>query len=155
MTTVSSLCLSVCLSLSLSLSLPLFLSLSNNASQINMQKNWNNHNPEQEDISDLIRNRMKSLDLTLGDYCKFSMSVCLSVSLSLPLFLSLSNNASQINMQKNWNNHNPEQEDISDLIRNRMKSLDLTLGDYCKFSMSVSLSVSLSLSLSPSLSLSL
>ena len=41
-----------------------------NASQINMQKNWNNHNPEQEDISDLIRNRMKSLDLTLGDYCK-------------------------------------------------------------------------------------
>ena len=42
-----------------------------NASQINMQKNWNNHNPEQEDISDLIRNRMKSLDLSLGDYCKF------------------------------------------------------------------------------------
>lgn len=40
-----------------------------NPSQINMQKNWNNHNPEQEDISDLIKNRMKSLDLTLGDYC--------------------------------------------------------------------------------------
>ena len=44
-----------------------------NASQINMQKKWNNHNPEQEDISDLIRNRMKSLDLTLGDYCKFNV----------------------------------------------------------------------------------
>ncbi|KAH3713766.1 hypothetical protein DPMN_073568 [Dreissena polymorpha] len=31
-------------------------------------KNWNNQNPEREDITDLIRNRMKSLDLSVNDY---------------------------------------------------------------------------------------
>ena len=40
------------------------------SSQLNIQKHWNNQNPEREDISDLIRNRMKSLDLTLNDYCE-------------------------------------------------------------------------------------
>ncbi|XP_045180418.2 potassium channel subfamily T member 1-like isoform X3 [Mercenaria mercenaria] len=39
------------------------------SSQINIQKNWNNQNPEREDISDLIKNRMKSLDLSVNDYC--------------------------------------------------------------------------------------
>ncbi|XP_052763333.1 potassium channel subfamily T member 2-like isoform X2 [Mya arenaria] len=38
-------------------------------SQLNIQKHWNTQNPEREDISDLIRNRMKSLDLTIDDYC--------------------------------------------------------------------------------------
>ncbi|KAL4216992.1 potassium channel [Mactra antiquata] len=37
-------------------------------STINFQKNWNTQNPEREDISDLIKNRMKSLHLSVNDY---------------------------------------------------------------------------------------
>ncbi|XP_052233103.1 potassium channel subfamily T member 2-like [Dreissena polymorpha] len=39
------------------------------SSHVIIQKNWNNQNPEREDITDLIRNRMKSLDLSVNDYC--------------------------------------------------------------------------------------
>ncbi|KAH3713899.1 hypothetical protein DPMN_073700 [Dreissena polymorpha] len=39
------------------------------ASMWHIQKKWNNQNPEHKDIYDLIRNRMKCLELSVNDYC--------------------------------------------------------------------------------------
>ncbi|KAL3891867.1 hypothetical protein ACJMK2_004111 [Sinanodonta woodiana] len=51
----------------------------------------------------------------------------------LPFKNDLRKNSSSMYMHKHWNaNENPEQADISDLVRNRMKSLELSDEDYCE-----------------------